>query len=247
MMRAYTKDFYQYATIASENSARIISTMLTEILGVCSVADFGCSEGAWLAAWKTAGVDEIRGIDGPWVDVARLLISPDEFLSTELTNPIDLDGRTFDLVQSLEVGEHLPAAGAAAFIDNLVRHGTKILFSASPPGQGGENHVNERDYSYWRDLFAARGYRMFDPVRPLIRSNPDVQSWYRYNAFLYIRDDAVDTVSSAVQATEIPPHAPIPDISPPLYRARKAIVRRLPGPLQDTLARWKSVVVARKP
>ena len=245
-MHGYGKEFYRYATRASEPSAKIVASLITNLVSVRSVADFGCAHGVWLAAWKAAGVAEIQGVDGPWVDVAELRIAKEDFLSCNLTDPIDLGGRIFDLVQSLEVAGHLPASGAAAFIDNLVRHGTMVLFSSAPPGQGGENHVNEQDYGYWRDLFAARGYRLFDAVRPLIRANPDVQSWYRYNAFLYVRDDAVEAVSSAIQATAIPPHGPVPDISPPLFQVRKALVRRLPQPLQNTLAKWKSVVAARK-
>jgi hypothetical protein len=33
-----------------------------------------------------------------------------------------------------------------------------VLFSAAPPGQGGEHHVNERTYEFWRGLFARHGY-----------------------------------------------------------------------------------------
>lgn len=54
--------------------------------------------------------------------------------------------QTFDAVLSKEVGEHIPAAGEAAFMDNLVRlakpHGGLIILTWAHPGQGGNGHVN---------------------------------------------------------------------------------------------------------
>ena len=50
-------------------------------------------------------------------------------------------------------GEH-----ADTFVQNLVRHASgAILFSAAPPGQGGEFHVNEQPYEYWRGKFQRCG------------------------------------------------------------------------------------------
>lgn len=245
-MNSYSERFYQYATRASENSAQIIASLVMEMLPIRSVVDFGCAEGVWLAAWKSAGASHIQGVDDPWVDVARLQISRGEFLSSDLTQPVDLAGRNFDLVQSLEVAEHLPESAARSFVDNLVRHGRVVLFSASPPGQGGENHVNEREYAYWRDLFAERGYRMFDAVRPNLRANAGVQAWYRYNAFLYVHDISVDGLPEDVRVTEIPRGSPVPDVSPTLYRLRKLLVRQLSPKVQNWLARLKSAFAARK-
>ena len=51
------------------------------------------------------------------------------------------------------------SASAAGFVDNLVRHGDVILFSAAVPHQGGEHHVNEQPPEYWRELFARPGLR----------------------------------------------------------------------------------------
>ncbi len=243
-MKKYGERFFEYTSRSSQNSAQIVISLLMEMLPIRSVADFGCAEGVWLAAWKSAGAREIQGVDGPWVDVARLQISPDEFLSSDLAATVDLGDRLFDLVQSLEVAEHLPASAASAFVENLVRYGKMVLFSASPPGQGGENHINEREYSYWRDLFAKHGYRMFDVVRPKLLSNAGVQAWYRYNAFLYVHENSVDGLPPEILATEIPPGATIPDYSPTLYRLRKFLVRQLPPKVQYWLARLKSVSAA---
>ena len=84
-------------------------------------------------------------------------------------------GQNLRLVQSLEVAEHLPASAAEQFVDNLVAHSAVVLFSAATLGQGGEHHVNERPYSYWRDLFSDRGYLMFDLIRPFVIENDAVE------------------------------------------------------------------------
>jgi 2-polyprenyl-3-methyl-5-hydroxy-6-metoxy-1,4-benzoquinol methylase len=65
-----------------------------------------------------------------------------------LIQPLDLE-KEFDLVVSLEVAEHLPASAADQFVNTLVKHGKKILFSAAIPGQGGQDHLNEQWPDYW--------------------------------------------------------------------------------------------------
>jgi hypothetical protein len=219
----------------SRRSADIIIDLLRQRLPVASVADFGCALGTWLAAWRQAGVQDVLGVDGSYVDRHRLEIPLDLFHSCNLVEPIDL-GRRFDLVESTEVAEHLPEAAARSFILSLVRHSDLVLFSASPPGQGGENHLNEQPYEYWRDRFAEHGYRMFDWIRPRIIGMAPVAYWYRYNLFLFASADAARSLASDIRACEIAPGAAVPDLSPWLFRMRKQIVRRLSPSLQTRIS-----------
>ena len=69
------------------------------------------------------------------------MIDADEFRAADLSQPIDL-GRRFDVVQSLEVAEHLPSSRASEFIGTLTSHDPLVMFSAAVPGQGGEHHIN---------------------------------------------------------------------------------------------------------
>jgi hypothetical protein len=64
----------------------------------------------------------VTGIDGPYVDKRRVLIDAKDFHAVDPAAPIGL-ARQFDLVQSLEVAEHLPAAKAGQFVDTLIPHG----------------------------------------------------------------------------------------------------------------------------
>src|SRR5205823_6989515 len=98
-----------------------------------SVVDVGCGPGAWTAEFKRTGA-AVLGIDGYDVKADQLLISPQEFERRNLTEPLRLD-RRFDLVNCLEVAEHLPAARAASLVENLCRLGDVVVFSAAVPGQ----------------------------------------------------------------------------------------------------------------
>ena len=233
---AYDAQFLSYSQRVSARSAKQITTLLKDMLSVNSVLDVGCAQGTWLNFWQQSNVADILGVDGDYVVRDRLEIPSACFLAQDVSEPFDLE-RQFDLVQCLEVAEHIAADQAATLVDNLTRHGASILFSAAPPGQGGEYHVNEQPYDYWRNLFQARGYRALDAVRPLIRNNDQVAIWYRHNIILYVRQDVLSQLPETIQRTAIPEQASIPDVSPVVYRIRKAIVRHLPAPLQLGLAK----------
>jgi 2-polyprenyl-3-methyl-5-hydroxy-6-metoxy-1,4-benzoquinol methylase len=102
---AYGTDFHHFlASFAVRSAQRIVPT-LTAVLPVRSVADFGCGQGAWLSVWAAAGAS-VTGVDGPYIETTSLLIDPGSFHAADLSAAIDL-GRKFDLVQSLEVAEHV--------------------------------------------------------------------------------------------------------------------------------------------
>jgi hypothetical protein len=180
----------------------------------------------------------VIGVDGDYVDRTLLLIDRQAFRAADITRPFDL-GRQFDLVQCLEVAEHVQPQASDVVVDNIVRHGRCVLFSAAAPGQGGEDHINEQPYDYWRDLFAARSYRLFDFARPSIASNDTVEAWYRYNLLFFAHDSVIQQLPAAVRATQVPDGQRVRDYSPPSYRLRKLILRQLPAAVVSRLAVWK--------
>ncbi len=236
---AYDSSFFDHTTRVSLASARKIVSVVLKLLPVESVLDAGCAQGAWLSAWRDAGVDEYNGLDGDYVDRARMLIDPSHFIAHDLANPFAL-GRRFGLAQSLEVAEHLKPERAEGFVADLTSHADAVLFSAAPPGQGGENHIHERPYEYWRDLFAARGYALYDCVRPLVRDDPEVAPWYRHNTFLFLNDEAAKRLAPYAALFRVPDGAPITDVSDPVYKARKEVIRRLPFWATQLLAKAKA-------
>jgi len=240
----YDAVFYEYQREGSARSARALLPHMTDALGVGSVLDVGCGAGAWLAAYGGLGISDHVGVDGDYVDRSMLLVAAARFLPRDIATPFDL-GRQFDLVQCLEVGEHVPTAASATLVDNIVRHGRHALFSAAVPGQGGEEHVNEQPYAFWRDLFVARDYRLFDFVRPRIQDDDRIEPWYRYNVLFFCRDDAIDELPPAFTATRVPDDMPIKDYSPANLRLRKAVMRSLPPRAVSALAILKHKLVVR--
>jgi len=236
----YDDAFFSYTTAGALTSARIIIPVLKDLLPkITSAVDFGCAQGAWLNIWKENGTTDLLGIDGNYVNPDSLTIEKSSFKAANLSSQIDL-GRKFDLAYSFEVADHIDAKYADIFINNLIRHADFILFSASPPGQGGEHHINEQPYDYWRQIFAKYGYVAIDCVRPAIAHLKDVSFWYRYNIILYVQESSLKNLPPKTLAAKVPAGLPIADISPPLFKLRKAIVSILPESMQNWIARLKS-------
>lgn len=240
MSHQYNTDFMSYADRTSRIAAQTIAATLRAWFPIGSLMDVGCAKGTWLSAWHDAGVEDIQGVDGDYVDRTTLAIPADRFAAKDLSHPFDFS-RRFDLVQSLEVAEHIPATAAGIFVDNLVRHANGlILFSAAPPGQGGEFHVNEQPYDYWREKFAAHGYVACDCLRPGLVSNLQISFWYRYNTLLYVQHGRLAEAPDEVRASVVPQGTPIRDVAPTWFKLRKAAVRLLPHDTREWLAHAKA-------
>lgn len=239
-MSGYDAAFMAYADQSSRHAARRIAGLLVAQLRIGSVLDIGCARGTWLSEWAGLGAAEIQGVDGDYVARDTLVIPAERFRPHDLSQPLAL-GRRFDLVQSLEVAEHIPAAASETFVDNLCAHASGlVLFSAAPPGQGGEHHVNEQPYAYWRAKFLARGYHAHDFLRPRIAGETDISYWYRYNLFLYVHATRLAALPADIAATRVPDDARMRDFAPLAFRLRRAVVRVLPAGLRDGLARFKA-------
>jgi SAM-dependent methyltransferase len=190
--KKYDSGFYDSQFEGSYESARIILPLIRQWIQPQSVLDVGCGLGTWLNVWKESGVVDILGVDGDYVDRKKLQISPENFVSRDLKEPFSLD-RKFDLVMSLEVGEHLPTEKSSLLIDNLTRHGSIILFSAALLEQHGTYHINEQLPEFWAKFFVERNYVPVDILRDAIWNNNNVEWWYRQNIILYVHRDTLDS------------------------------------------------------
>ncbi|MEO0996831.1 MAG: methyltransferase domain-containing protein [Pseudomonadota bacterium] len=243
-MPSYDTEFFRYVNSGAIRSARSVLPHLIEPLGVGSVLDVGCGQGAWLSVWRELGVAAVAGLDGDYVERDSLLVDASEFHAHDLSRPFSL-GRRFDIVQCLEVAEHLPTASSAGLVASLVEHGDIVLFSAAPKGQGGDNHINEQDYEFWRAQFAAHDYVAVDYLRPRVIDDTSVEPWYRFNTFIYVGAGRLAALPAPLRAAAVPDDRPLADLSPALYQFRKSLVRLLPVPVMTGLAKIKERVVSR--
>ncbi|MFB0613270.1 class I SAM-dependent methyltransferase [Aurantiacibacter poecillastricola] len=182
----YDTGFHAGRDERTRSSATKILSHLQEWLEPASVCDVGCGVGTWLAAARELGIADVAGFEGPWSQSANLVVAQSAITIQNLEERIEAP-RTFDLVLCLEVAEHLEQRRAANFIGDLCKLGDCVLFSAAIPLQGGKGHVNEQWQSYWAALFNDHGFTAFDPIRPLIWSDPSVAVWYRQNTLVFAR------------------------------------------------------------
>jgi SAM-dependent methyltransferase len=229
----YDSSFFEDQAPGSRQSARAVVPVVNRLVRPGSVLDVGCGVGTWLAEWGSHGVTDVVGIDGKYVDKAALQIVPHKFVPTDLAKRFSLD-RKFDLVQCLEVAEHLDESRAVQFIECLASHGDIVLFSAAIPGQGGTHHVNEQWPSYWAEKFSRAGFKPYDIIRPLIWADTNIEWWYRQNILLFSKERAFDAVE---------PHIDL--VHPDVWRARtidhqphpRELLFSLPGALMWYLRR----------
>ena len=190
-MKRYSRRFYVHQRDQSRLSAQEIVPLVIDLIHPESVIDVGCGTGAWLSVFYDHAIEDIHGVDGPWVEMDMLMIPAEHFSAAELSKPLPVS-RQFDLVVSLEVAEHIPQERAGAFVDSLVALGPVVLFSAAIPGQGGTHHVNEQWPHYWAAHFSDRGYVLIDCIRSEVWQNDRVEWWYAQNTFMFVRHEYLD-------------------------------------------------------
>lgn len=218
-MTGYNQEFYDDQMQGSLRSAEIVVPIVMDILQPDSVIDVGCGVGTWLSVYKKHGVKTILGLDGDYVEEKNLKIDRSDFQAADLSTQLEIE-RTFDLVQSLEVAEHLEKSNANDFVNKLVGLGQAVLFSAAVPYQLGTNHVNEQLLPYWIELFAKHNYQVIDCVRPDIWNNEQVEVCYRQNIVLFASAERIQNdakLGSAYEKTNKKMHSVI---HPELYMPR---------------------------
>ena len=127
-----------------------------------SYLDLGSGTGAMVNVARKLG-SNAYGVD--------LINGPEHwFIHHDLTTPLRTfeDYRqTFDLITCLEVAEHLPLDAHETLVHTIAKHlrakpnmddpSGYVLFSAAPPGQGGEHHIGCRPAREWRSMFYEQG------------------------------------------------------------------------------------------
>lgn len=209
----YTAAFFDAQQDISRRSAERIVPHVLSLFRIGSVVDVGCGVGTWLSVFREQGIEDILGLDGPYVARERLLIPGEHFIATDLEQAWGVN-RRFDLAVSLEVAEHLPAASAPLFVEQLCRLADLVLFSAAIPHQGGTHHVNEQWPSYWIALFQRHGMHPVDVLRRQFWTDAAIDLCYRNNCLLFA-NEAAFAAHPTLRALAEQSIAAIPDVVHP--------------------------------
>ncbi|MFT5760223.1 MAG: ribosomal protein RSM22 (predicted rRNA methylase) [Alteromonadaceae bacterium] len=193
MKEHYGNMFYEDQVTGSLSSATEVLQVVFDIYRPKSLLDVGCGRGAWLLAAEKLGVDELHGIDGPWVKTTDLLSNKINFLSENLETKIPISQR-YDMAMSVEVAEHLSESSAQSLVSSLCAAADIVIFGAAVKAQGGENHINEQRQSYWANHFMTNNYCCLDIIRPKVWLNGSVDIWYRQNTLVYINNSRTDLI-----------------------------------------------------
>jgi len=160
--------------------AAALSNYLTEKQAK-TVVDFGCGLGDYAKAFKADGY-KVEAYDG----------NPNtETLSFGIGKVLDLSklfylGKKFDVVLSLEVGEHIPAEFEDQFIDNITKHVKKhLVISWAIEGQDGDGHINCKNNDYIIGQIEHRGFKHNAKDSQTIRKAATNASWFGYTIMVF--------------------------------------------------------------
>jgi SAM-dependent methyltransferase len=120
-----------------------------------TVLDAGCAMGFLVEALRQRGV-EAFGMDVSEYAIQNVHSSVQSYCRTgSITEAFP---RTYDLIVSIEVLEHLDPNEAEPAVANLCRHAEDILFSSTPFDRAEATHFNVQPVEYWAELFARCGF-----------------------------------------------------------------------------------------
>lgn len=227
--KIYNDSFYKEQMDHSYQSGKIISDLIYQLFpNIESVIDVGCGVGTWIKAWedlfnkynvKTA---RLFGVDNNVASRELMQISNEKYMSIDLCSKYSdvlkvIKEKTkinnFDLLQSLEVAEHIEQKYSENFIQLLTSLSKVILFSAAIPYQGGDGHINEQPPQFWVDLFKRHNFICFDILRERIRNNQNIVPCYRQNAMLFIhKDNIADLLEKGFSPTDKPDYYVLPEV-----------------------------------
>jgi SAM-dependent methyltransferase len=187
----YTRGYFKAETDMTEPTADAVVGILANEFNPDSVTDVGCGTAVYLRHFEARGV-AIQGFEGSQHAIDQAEVDSERIHRHDFRTLLAWD-RTYDLVISFEVGEHLPDASAATFAASIARLGDRVAFSAAQPGQGGTDHINEQPSSYWIDHFAACGMTYNDAVTQRLRARlteEDCVWWLRTNLLVFERTES---------------------------------------------------------
>jgi SAM-dependent methyltransferase len=158
---------------------RSIVESVLQLFKIETVVDLGCGAGRYTQQFIDNGI-KCEGYDG---NPLTPEMTDGLCKVLDITEPLDIG--KFDLVFSLEVGEHIPKQFEQIFIDNLCNTTNKyIVVSWANVGLEWPGHVNCQNNYYVIAEFGKRNFKFNQEATSYIRSN--IREWYHFNCSLLV-------------------------------------------------------------
>ncbi len=120
-----------------------------------TVLDAGCAMGFLVEGLRNLGV-EAYGVDISEYAIEKVHQDVRDYCwQGSIVEPFP---RSYDLIISIEVFEHMDPEDAEAAARNLCNHTDDIIFSSTPFDYEEATHFNVRPPEYWSELFAKQGF-----------------------------------------------------------------------------------------
>jgi glycosyltransferase involved in cell wall biosynthesis len=120
-----------------------------------TVLDAGCAMGFLVEALRDLGVDA-EGLDISEYAIERVRADIRRYCWVgSLVDPLP---RSYDLIVSIEVLEHLSPQDCEQAVRNFCQHTDDILFSSTPFDYKEPTHLNVQPPEYWAQLFARHSF-----------------------------------------------------------------------------------------
>jgi SAM-dependent methyltransferase len=150
----------------ASKAAQVVQVLM-EVFSPQKVFDVGCGSGFYLREFAKRGVLAV-GCEGSAEGVSRCAPPPLVF-QWDLRKPLLINSQ-FDLVLCIEVAEHLPSRFSEVLIKSIANFTSKhVVFTASPPGPWGDDHINCREPEFWDALFNKHGFMVNKELSGILR------------------------------------------------------------------------------
>ncbi len=156
-----------------------LATALLPILNG-TIGDFGAGGGWYSSFFQNHSIESTPYDASP--------TRPASVHFADLSTPLDASMPAYDWVLCLEVGEHLSTDSENIFIDNVAGHARLgIVMSWAVPGQGGNEHVNERPNDWVIEQLRSRAFTYDKEASDILREEATF-SWFK-NTLMVFRQD----------------------------------------------------------
>jgi SAM-dependent methyltransferase len=149
------------------SKAAEVVQVLMEVFSPQKVFDIGCGSGFYLNEFAKVGVSAV-GCEGSTVGVLRCA-PPALVFQWDLRKKLLLNSK-FDLVLCIEVAEHLPARSSKILVRSITDLASQhVVFTTSPPGSEGDDHINCKEPEFWDALFNKHGFMVNKELSGILR------------------------------------------------------------------------------